>query len=182
MCKHFSYVSIPINTTLLFYMIPEKLQQWYFCSSVLDLQHFMHEYMCMYLSKCTCILSSYIKLEKICSYFPRNCMINPGVNFWVSIQCGEGPTLFKKYPLCFRRHWWLDFLPFSFFSVLCACPQTYTWVCICICGSIATPMCTYTNVYIYPGKGADRDYGLTVLAMSFRLMKEQSFFYFPVFN
>lgn len=92
-------------------------------------------------------------LRKFAHIFPRNCMINPGVNFWVSIQCGENTTLFKI------RFYALDvtadlifFLPFSFF-LLCACPQIDVWVYICIFGSTAAQICTYTNVYIYSGKG-----------------------------
>lgn len=113
----------------------------------------MHDYLSMYLSKCACILSSYIKLVKICSYFPRNFMINPGVNFWVSIQCGENTTLFK-IPFMLWMSLLTRFSPSIFlFSVLSACPQTDTWVCIYICGSIATQMWTNTNVHIYPGKG-----------------------------
>lgn len=102
--------------------------------------------------KMLCILSTYIKLEKICSYFPRNCVINPGVNFWLFIQCSENTTLFK-IPFMLWMSLLTRFSSFLLLSVLCACPQTDVWAYICVFGSIATQMCKYTNVYIYPGKG-----------------------------
>jgi len=78
----------------------------------------------------------YIKLEKMCSYFSKNFIINPGVSFSESLFSVVRTHLCLKYTLCLE----LDVLgvtagliffpPFSFFCVLCAHPQTSVWVYI----------------------------------------------------
>lgn len=124
--------------------------------------------LCMYLSKCTYILSSCIKLEEICSYFPRNCLINPGVNFWASVQCGESTTLFKiPFLLWMSLLTWFSSFHFPFFLFYVPVPRQM-WVCtyISVWDYIHTNMYIHKCVYL-PREGGR--YGLWIDSSGYEL-------------